>query len=53
MSASLAAWDRYNDPCDAQLEYQDWGTPWLEFRLMNDMEKNAVQWFTYQFYWGQ
>lgn len=45
--------DRYNDPCDPKLEYQDWGTPWLEFRLLNDMEKNAVQWFTYQFYWGQ
>ena len=42
---------RFGQAEDAQLEYQDWGTPWIEFRLMNDMERNAVAWFCNQFYW--
>lgn len=42
---------RFGQAEDAQLEYQDWGTPWLEFRLMNDMERDAVAWFCNQFYW--
>ena len=44
--------DAYNEPCDIRLEYQDWGTPWQEFRLMNDIERNAADWFCRQFYWG-
>lgn len=35
-----------------ELQYQDWGTPWIEFRLMNDLERDAVLWFCRQFYWG-
>lgn len=42
---------RFGQAVDAQLEYQDWGTPWIEFRLMNDMEINALSWFCNQYYW--
>ena len=42
---------RFGHAEDARLEYQDWGTPWLEFRLLNDYEINAVSWFCNQFYW--
>jgi hypothetical protein len=36
---------------DAELQYQDWGTPWLEFRLLNDIERKAVSWYANTFYW--
>ena len=44
--------DRFKQPCNPVLQYQDWGTPWTEFRLMNDIERNAAQWFCSNFYWG-
>lgn len=36
---------------EPRLEYQDWGTPWIEFRLMNKLEYDAVDWYCNQFYW--
>jgi len=43
--------NRYGGAEDPVLEYQDWGTSWLEFRLLNDIERNALDWFCNQFYW--
>lgn len=48
ITGSLA---RFGQAEDAILAYQDWGTPWTEFLLMNDLERNAVAWFCNQFYW--
>lgn len=42
---------RFGQAEDPQLEYQDWGTPWIEFRLMNDMERDAVAWYCNNFCW--
>lgn len=44
--------DHYEQAINPKLYYQDWGTPWTEFRLMNEVEREALQWFCLQFYFG-
>ena len=42
--------NRYNEPADALLEYQDWPTPWVweEYNRNTD----ELIWFVSQFYFG-
>jgi len=44
--------DRYGQPENARLEYQDWGTPWTEYRTTDD-EDAALLTFAQQFYFGE
>lgn len=41
--------DRYKQPANAYIEYQDWGTPWTELR---HSESDAVLTYCQQFYYG-
>lgn len=41
---------RYNEPSSASLEYQDWGTPWTEYREANE---NDLLQFASVFYFGE
>jgi hypothetical protein len=40
---------RFNCPEDCRLEYQDWGTPWTEYRAIGSAVLDA---WAAQFYWG-
>lgn len=40
---------RFNCPEDCRLEYQDWGTPWIEYRAIGSAVLNS---WAAQFYWG-
>jgi hypothetical protein len=39
-------------PLNNRMEYQDWGTPWTEYRLTNE-EQEAVDWYCSLFYFGE
>ena len=41
----------YSEPQTARLEYQDWFTPWEEYRLDHEEEQVLVQ-YAQQFYYG-
>lgn len=41
--------DRYGNPDNAWLEYQDWGTPWTEY---SGADVNDLLQFCQQFYFG-
>lgn len=41
-----------DEPTSAELEYQDWGTPWTRFPLDNDA-RCAVEAFARCFYFGE
>ena len=41
---------RFNCPEDCRLEYQDWGTPWTEYRAIGSDVLDA---WAAQFYWGE
>lgn len=41
----------YGEPETARIEYQDWGTPWMEYYQYIDAE-GAVLTFASQFYYG-
>ena len=54
--------DRYNEPTDIEIQYQDWGTPWqslqlnphyaeLNVNITDDIE--ALKWFCSCFYFGE
>lgn len=43
--------DAHGEPVTARLEYQDWGTPWVEYYQYVDAE-GAVLTFAQQFYYG-
>lgn len=38
------------EPESARLEYQDWGTPWTEYRLTADEEKDVVRYASCFYY---
>ena len=44
--------DRYHEPENATLEYQDWYTPWTEYRLDSEEEAAVVK-YAQQFYFGE
>jgi hypothetical protein len=44
--------DKYCQPENARLEWQDWGTPWTEYRLDAE-DDDAVLTFAQQFYFGE
>ena len=39
-----------NEPSRARLEFQDWGTPWTQWR--RDVDHEALDWFCSLFYFG-
>jgi hypothetical protein len=39
-----------NEPSCARLEFQDWGTPWTQWR--RDVDHEALDWFCSLFYFG-
>ena len=40
---------RFNCPKDCRMEYQDWGTPWTEYRAIGSAVLDS---WAAQFYWG-
>jgi hypothetical protein len=40
-----------NEPSRARLEFQDWGTPWTEWR--RDVDSKALAWFAGLFWFGE
>ena len=41
----------HGEPETARLEHQDWGTPWTEYRMDSDEEKDVLA-YAAQFYFG-
>ena len=44
--------DQYKQPSSARIEYQDWGTPWTEFRLDAEQEETLLT-YCRQFWFGE
>jgi len=44
---------QYNEPETAHIEYQDWFTPWEEYRETTDEEDEALLAYARQFYFGE
>ena len=42
----------YNEPETAKLEYQDWGTPWTDYRETTDEEDKLLLAYCQTFYFG-
>ena len=42
--------DNYG-PVNPKLQYQDWGTPWIDFKI-TEYQQNALNWFCNCFYFG-
>ena len=42
--------DNYG-PVNPKLQFQDWGTPWTDFKITED-QQNALNWFCNCFYFG-
>lgn len=40
------------EPESARIEYQDWGTPWTEYRLTADEERDVIR-YASCFYYGE
>ena len=38
-------------PVNPKLQYQDWGTPWTDFKITEDQQE-ALNWFCNCFYFG-
>ena len=38
-------------PVNPKLQYQDWGTPWTDYKITEDQEE-ALNWFCNCFYFG-
>ena len=38
-------------PINPKLQFQDWGTPWIDFEITDDQQK-ALNWFCNCFYFG-
>jgi len=38
-------------PIEPKLQFQDWGTPWTDFKITEDQQK-ALNWFCNCFYFG-
>jgi hypothetical protein len=43
---------RHSIPENPHLQYQDWGTPWADYINMTDEEREALQTYCEQFYFG-
>lgn len=43
---------KYNEPETARLEYQDWFTPWVEYPLTGEEEKDVLT-YAREFYYGE
>lgn len=43
--------DRYGEPESARIEYQDWGTPWTEYRIDSEEEAKVLL-YARQFFFG-
>ena len=44
--------DQYCQPENARIEYQDWFTPWTEYRETTTEEDHMLLQYTQQFYFG-
>jgi len=44
--------NKYGEPDTARLEYQDWGTPWIEYPLSRE-DENALIAYASVFYYGE
>jgi hypothetical protein len=44
--------DIWGNPYTARLEYQDWGTPWVQYLDMTPSEYEALLTYARQFYFG-
>ena len=44
--------DEWGQPKSAKLQYQDWSTPWENYRGLTDEEFDALLTYAQQFYWG-
>ena len=44
--------DEHKSPITARIEYQDWGTPWMNYMLTSD-ETDAVLEYANVFYFGE
>ena len=42
----------HGEPEDATLQYQDWGTPWTDYRMDSEEEADVVK-YAQQFYFGE
>lgn len=45
--------DEYGQPSNPRLQWQDWGTPWTNYRDTNEEEDEALQVFVNCFYFGE
>ena len=45
--------DEYGQPETARIEYQDWGTPWTEYRETTVEEDDFLLAYAGQFYFGE
>ncbi len=43
---------KYNDPEHPRIEHQNWGTPWTELFIRNPEQREALQTYCEQFYFG-
>lgn len=43
---------KYSEPESARIEYQDWFTPWTEYRMDAEEEKTVLE-YCRQFYFGE
>jgi len=43
---------RYGEPVDANLEYQDWGTPWTQYRETSEEDDVALLAYARHFFYG-
>lgn len=45
--------DHYGQPDNAIIEHQDWGTPWTEYFISNDADREALLTYCRCFYFGE
>lgn len=45
--------DEYGQPSNPRLQWQDWGTPWTNYRDTNEEQDVALQVFANCFYFGE
>ena len=45
--------DQHGQPDRPRLQYQDWGTPWTELVSISSDEREALQTYCQQFYFGE
>lgn len=45
--------DRHGEPESARIQYQDWGTPWTDWRDGPDDEDEILLAYAAVFYWGE